>query len=209
MPVYGQVIGRFVTAQADSVDVGTDPDFLPLTGSITFTPNVSHIVDDESFPEPLIIVPVPITAVLDASGYLSTPGADGITAAYAGIYLVATNDPDLNPTDFQYIVTYSLKYAGIALPLPAHNIVLLAGTTVDLALVVPVADAPAMGVAAAEAAAAAAIEAANSAARVVIVNTGSEARPAGALVVIWVDLRVSPPGNPTNSTTNDIVLRPI
>lgn len=207
MPQFGEVIGRYVTAQVDGPDGDQLPELVPLQGTITFTLATTRVVETDV---PQIILSTPITAVLDSSGYLSTPVPGSLTdAAYPGIKLVATDSTDINPTGLQYRVEYKLTYNGVALTLAGHNMALPAGSVIDLALITPVEGAPVQGVPAAEASAAAAVAAANSAARVVIVTTGSEARPAGALVVIWVDLRVSPTGNPANSTTNDIVLRPI
>jgi len=160
MPGFGKVVGRFLTPVVDTDDPDTYPDLVPLNGRITFLLNVSRVVEATASPDPVVLASTPIVGILDEDGYLCTP--DAVNApAYQGLWLVATDDDDLNPTDMQYSVTYALTVGlnGPPAPLPTHNLAVLEGETVDLALVIPPDSAPPMGTAAAEAAAAIAVAA--------------------------------------------------
>lgn len=164
MPNFGKIIGQLQSAVVDGSDPDETPDLVPLTGTITFTPNTVKIVETDAVPNPYIIGSVPIVAILDAEGYISTPDANG-AAAYRGIWLIATDDPSLNPTAFQYQVSYSLTLGNMPIPIASHLIAVPGGDTVELALVIPPDAAPPIGTAAAEAAAASAAVSAASAAQ--------------------------------------------
>lgn len=208
MPDFGTVVGRLITFVVDSADPGAEPDPIPLEGEVTFTMNVIKVIEPNAAPVPVIIASTPIKAVLDSEGYICTPLANGNASSNRSITLVATDDPDMNPTGFTYTVSYALSLNGKTINLLPHSLALPAGATIDIATSIPPDNAPAVGTAQAEALAAMAVQAANSAARVVIVTDGDEPRPDGALMVIWLDLRSGTPPKPTNSTNNDIVIIP-
>ena len=157
---FGTVVWRAVSDITDREDVGADPDFIAPTGTVTFVASVSNLRDNTATPAPVTIIRDTITGVLDSEGYLCTALDDG-TAGARGVKLIATDDPDLNPTAWAYNVTYSLKGANQrSLTMTAHQIYVVTGEVVDLTLVGPVANATAIGVAQAEALAAIAAQAA-------------------------------------------------
>jgi hypothetical protein len=62
------------------------------------------------------MVKCPIIGVIDEQGYLCTPNLKLVSATYPlgapvyrGVELIATDDPDLNPLNPLYNVTYTLK----------------------------------------------------------------------------------------------------
>jgi hypothetical protein len=135
MPDFARVIGRFVTIVADSGDVGTEPDIVPLSGRVMFKLDQAKVVETNASPQPMVIVSTPIEGVLDSSGFLNTPDAEG-DPAYQGIWLLANNDPDVDPATTTYTVTYFLFNGATPMTLPPHSLSLAAGTTTDLALVI-------------------------------------------------------------------------
>lgn len=155
MPTFGKVIGKFVTPVVDSMDPDTYPDLVPLVGTITFLSVADRLIDPSASPDPVVMASTPIVAVLDANGYLSTPGPSN-TIQYKGMWLVASDDPELNPTNNQYVVTYSLSLEGKVVQLPSHRLFIAGGSTIDLGAVIPPAAVEPIGIAQAEAAAASA-----------------------------------------------------
>ena len=89
----GRVHGTVLQWLVDSGDPGVIPDVSPFsTATIKFTPSVKYVLHPSSGS---IIVPVP----------------DPITVGVAGdidVTLVATDDVDLNPTDFTYKVDITI-----------------------------------------------------------------------------------------------------
>lgn len=151
MPAFGQVVGRLVTLVVDTNDPDQNPDLVPLAGKVTFTLNVPR-VNELAIPQ--VIASTPLVAILDENGYLATPdGSSSDVVLYQGVNLPANNDPGLNPTDTQYTVSYSLTVKGTTtqVAIPNHLLVLPAGTTIDLATMIPPASAPPMSIAQAEA----------------------------------------------------------
>lgn len=159
MPDFGKVIGTFKTPIVDNSDPDSVPQIVALSGTISFMLNVARATDTNNISDPMVLVSTPITGVLNTSGELCTPLADG-SAGAEGLWLVATDDAELNPTGLEYTVTYNLQVpGGLLAAVPSHNIAVPQGSTVDLALVIPPVGAPPIGVAAAEAAAAIAVNA--------------------------------------------------
>jgi hypothetical protein len=117
---YGTVTGTFITAVADGIDVDLLPDAVPCTGKVIFTPTASKLLNITAVP-PVTIFPKAIEAVLDSNGAFS-------------VVLVATNDPDMNPTGWQYVVSFALS----GITVPAFNINVLMDMTIDLASASPV-----------------------------------------------------------------------
>lgn len=125
---FGTVTGRFLAIVADGpADSDTEPDLVPVTGQVRFTPSLAAGVADRA-----IVLPTPITADLDSQGYISLNGARGVT-------LVATDSTGINPSQFTYAVSFiDLRYEGIPLTYRSFSFELPAGTTVDLSEAAPV-----------------------------------------------------------------------
>lgn len=132
---YGTVVGQFLLAYADGLDVDVFPDGVPAKGSIFFRPSPIKLQDASASPNPVTILPAVVECVLDNEGYLL--GSDGTR----GVRLVATDDADLNPTDWTWTVEFRLTdQDDIPVPLPSFSIELPADTEVDLTVVSPVVD---------------------------------------------------------------------
>lgn len=155
---YGTVVWRAVMDVADGVDPGTDPDFVPPTGTVTFVASVSKVLDPGALPVPITVLRTPIIGVLDEEGYLCT--ADPVTRAplYRGVQLIATDDPDLNPLNFVYNVSYQLRDSNNkTMKYPeSHLLAVPTGSTQDLTNFIEPDDAQAIGIPQANALAAAA-----------------------------------------------------
>lgn len=129
---YGRVTGRFLAFVGDGpTDADEFPDPVPLTGDVVFTPSISaallHVLD----PEAAIAVARPITATLDADGYLTRNGV-------RGVYLIATDTVGITPSDFTYQANFSqLRQGGGTVPLPAFSFRLPGGSSIDLANTAP------------------------------------------------------------------------
>lgn len=150
MPTFGKVIGRFLTPVVDTADADTYPDLVPLVGTITFQSVADRLIDPAATPDATVLASTPIVGVLDSQGYLSTPGAGG-SVQYSGLWLIASDDPNINPTDNQYEVTYSLSLNNKVVPLPSHRIFVVGGSTINLGSIIPPAAAEPVGAAQAEA----------------------------------------------------------
>lgn len=148
MPAIGKVVGRLVTLVVDKDDPDQDPDLVPLAGKVTFQLNIARVTELNADPVPMIIASTPFEAVLDQWGYLSTPDASG-GVQYQGIRLPANDDPDLNPTETQYTVSYSLTVQGTntQVAIPSHSLFLPSNGQVDLATMLPPIAAPPMSLA--------------------------------------------------------------
>lgn len=142
---YSKVVGRFLGVVADSTDAGSAPDFIPLTGKITITPNVrGAILVNQAQPDPATVVPSSITATLDAEGYVTARGQRGVWITAPG--------PFTNPPDFNYTVTFTLRLQENPVQLPPFSFNAPASveedpsTWVDLTLVGRVAAAVGAGI---------------------------------------------------------------
>jgi hypothetical protein len=114
---HGTVTGKLLSAvQLPSSDA--DIDAVPLAGTVTFTLSVPRVIHAGSSS---IIVPGPVTVTLDGAGAFTTK-------------LIATNDPDLNPVGWTYLVSFALTGVTLA----SFSISLPADTTLDLSNVVSV-----------------------------------------------------------------------
>lgn len=125
---FGTFVGRFVQAVPDTTaDTDRDPDFLPMTGKITFTMNVPSIrVNSDN---PVTIVQRPIVATLDADGYIID------SAGARGVRLIAT-DAQTDPANFGWNISIQLDNAPAKIEL--LNIPLPGDSSVDLTQVIPV-----------------------------------------------------------------------
>jgi hypothetical protein len=125
---YGQVRWRAVTAGADGGDVDAEPDAIPVTGTVKFTPSAPVLLAPDA-DEPITVFPLTVTYTIDSDGILrDSQGRDLIT-------LVATDSADLTPTGWQWKATYNLN-GGISRG--SFSFDLPAGTVVDLTRVSPV-----------------------------------------------------------------------
>lgn len=111
---YGRVKGRFLAVVPDGPDVGSEPDFPPLSGNITFTLRASKILVANALPVPATVLPTRHVAQLDESGYLTWRGERFID--------LLASSPDTNPVDWSYTVTFDLRYEGKPLPITSFDI---------------------------------------------------------------------------------------
>lgn len=119
---------RLVQAVADDSDPGVEPQAIALAGAtVTFTASVSYCRNATTAP-PALIALAPVACTFDSTGQMIGP--DGSQ----GVRLVASDDPDLNPTGWTY--TARVKHpsiSGIVVTFVAPS-----GGQIDLATVVPV-----------------------------------------------------------------------
>lgn len=131
---YGKVVGRFLAAVADgTADVDLYPDGIPLTGNVIFTPSAAAVIVSGASPDPVTVLPAPIVTTLDSEGYISLNGQ-------RGVFLLATDTQETNPTNFTYKVSFSkLQYAGTnTVQYPSFDIAVPAGSLRDLSTISPV-----------------------------------------------------------------------
>jgi hypothetical protein len=130
---YGTVTGRFLLAYADSSDVDPQPDGEPAKGFVIFTPSPIKLLDATASPAPVTILPAPVVANLNADGYIEGYFGD------AGVRLVATDDPDINPEDWTWQVDFRLTDEdNTSISLPSFSFELPADEIIDLTTVSPV-----------------------------------------------------------------------
>lgn len=106
---HGTVTGRFI----DSTGV-------PIEGSVTFTPSPKRLLNATAEPSPVTILPQPVTVTLNDGTFTQS--------------LVASDDPDNNPTGWTYGVKFNFKSVSAA----GFDIEVPEGATVDLTTVSPV-----------------------------------------------------------------------
>jgi len=129
---YGQVKGRFVSFRADSVDDGSTPDEVPLTGRVTLTPTVPYMRWRNTNPPRLSALEPIVCQIVD--GDLKAP--DGL----GDVYVVATNQPDADPDTVQWTATFRFDNAPTQPTDTIFNVP--AGGVVDLAVVIPAEEQP-------------------------------------------------------------------
>lgn len=104
---YGQVVGQLLEAWGDGAINPGDADVLPdakaCTGTVRFTAKPTYIVDATATPNPVTFFPKVVTCKLDSNGYLLDPDGN------QGVYLVADDDPDLNPTGWTWNASFNLN----------------------------------------------------------------------------------------------------
>ena len=89
----GRIHGTVLQWLIDSGDPGVIPDVEPFSvATIKFVPSVTFVSHPSTG---TIFVPVPAPITLDIDGDLD-------------VTLIATDDPDLNPTDFTYTMTITI-----------------------------------------------------------------------------------------------------
>lgn len=121
---YGTVVGRFLYSTADGTDADRFPDLVPATGTVTFTPNTSYYKNTAM---PATFINTPIAGALDSQGYLvDSRGA-------RGVYLMATDNPDISPSDWTYKVTMTINGRQFT----PFDITVTGGDVIDLTTVMP------------------------------------------------------------------------
>ncbi|WP_280358103.1 hypothetical protein [Nocardia otitidiscaviarum] len=112
---YGKVVGRFLANVIDGPDLGDHPEFLPLTGTITFAADAPKVLVADAEPAPATYVQLPkhYECQLDEFGYLTWRGGRGVR-------LVAPNDAT-NPKDWTWRVSFDLSYDGERVPLESFS----------------------------------------------------------------------------------------
>lgn len=196
----GLVAGQFLASVIDGVDPDQEPDARPVQGFVTFTASVPYLPDPTASPNPATILHTALVAVLDADGYLCTPEEGSLTAAYRGVRMIATDDPDLSVQGWTWNATYKFTTAnGTALSIPTHSFALPSDAIVDLTTVVKVPSSTGIGTEQAEALAASATAAAIQSAQDAADAAQSAAAAAGAAAV--TDTNISALiGNPATDT---------
>lgn len=118
---FGWVAGRWVTSQGDTTsDTDRHPDYLPVTGQLTFTPILRHraVADSTDYPGGAAgIINTPVQASLNARGQLID--ADGL--------------PHVALATGRYHVTYDFGLTSW----PPHDIEVTAEHTIDEPLWIP------------------------------------------------------------------------
>lgn len=132
----GIINGEFWFVNEDSVDAGTDPDLMVVTGTVTFTASVPVI----RMPSKLAtIIPMKFDAEFNSSGLLVPKGQ-----TTPGIKLPATDSTLLSPLNYTWKVEFNLKEAstGFSVVVPSFSFSVPAGSTQDLTTLFPVDTSP-------------------------------------------------------------------
>ena len=96
---YGRVTGRLIRAVLDGSDGDESPDGVPIPGAtVTFRARVTHAKKASAEP-PVTIFLDPLVAATDENGVLVT------RLGQPGVWLVATDDPGMDPVIGSYTVT--------------------------------------------------------------------------------------------------------
>lgn len=131
---YGTVTARFVSYVGDGPDEDFLPDEVPLSGYITFTPNVSQMkFPSDDTPKTAVLQTI-VCPVIDGNLYSS-----GITEPTEetplGVTLLASSQPDAIPDRVQYNVSFNLK--NVRIQLSDLLVEVEADSTVDLTNILP------------------------------------------------------------------------
>lgn len=156
MPLITEwVRGQVFVGRIDGADPDQEPDLIPAQGTVTFSASPEYLPVLTGGPNPYIELPEDRVAVFGPEGYVSTPEEpDSKVAAYPGVRLEVSDDPDSSVQGWTWTATYHITNSKRALD--PHTFVLLAGHPVDLATVVQVPASDGLGTEQAEALAAAA-----------------------------------------------------
>lgn len=107
---YGKVVGRFLANVNDGSDIDDLPEFLPLTGTITFTADAPKVlVPGAQPPATYVQLPNHYECQLDAFGDLTWRGNPGVR-------LVAPSAAT-NPSQWTWRVSFDLSYDGERVPM--------------------------------------------------------------------------------------------
>ncbi len=123
------VRGRYGTWS--TVEGQSTPQFSPYVGmKVTFTPAYPFVTNAAATPSPLVIATAPRTFTTDSAGYMSDP----FDAGNRNCQIVASDDPDITPTGWKYLVTFqgpgATNFRPFRTPAPS-------GAVVDMAIITP------------------------------------------------------------------------
>lgn len=111
--------------------------YVPIVGmQIRFAPAYPFVTNTTAVPSPMVIATAPKTLQTDVEGYLCDP-EDGFTVAGVGVNrnakLVSSDDPDITPHDWPYLVTFhgpgATNFRAFRTPLMSDAIVDIAALT--------------------------------------------------------------------------------
>ena len=111
--------------------------YVPIVGmQVRFAPAYPFVTNTTAVPSPMVIATSPKTLQTDSEGYLSDP-EDGFTVAGVGVNrnakLVSSDDPDITPHDWPYLVTFhgpgATNFRAFRTPLQSEAIVDIATLT--------------------------------------------------------------------------------
>lgn len=96
---YGTIVGHFASIVGDTADAGVEPDFVPLSGTVTIAPvvRVARIAGATSY----------LTVQQDIVGKIVNGvllGPDGV----GPLTVLASDSPGISPSPMQYTATYQL-----------------------------------------------------------------------------------------------------
>ena len=128
----GTITATMLKAVVDGVDADLFPDGVPLTGQVTFSPEIGRrgysgellgggrlTVATSTPPQTIVVQPIPVA--LDPGGALS-------------VVLIATDNPDIAPTGWTWTVSFDLP----GVKVPPFSFEVHAGTTADLSTLAPI-----------------------------------------------------------------------
>lgn len=112
---FGKVVGRFLANISDGPDIDSLPEFLPLSGTVTFKAAPSKILVAEGEPDPATVVQLAehYVASLDEFGYLTWRGRPGV--------MLIAPDGNTNPTGWTWRVDFDLSYDGVRVPMASYS----------------------------------------------------------------------------------------
>ena len=109
---YGKVVGRFLGSVEDGIDFDDEPDLVPLSGTITFTPSVKKVLSVAG--DKVSIFPQPIKATLDSQGYLTHNFKRGVKLLAPTL--------DVNPHSWTWNVSFDLKQGSVKIQATSFDI---------------------------------------------------------------------------------------
>ncbi|CAM4499127.1 hypothetical protein NONI108955_36435 [Nocardia ninae] len=113
---YGKVVGRFLANVIDGADVEDLPEFLPLSGTVTFSADAPKVlVAGAQPPATYVQLPKHYECQLNKFGYLTWRGKPGVR-------LVAPNAAT-NPSQWTWRVSFDLSYDGDRVPMDSFSFV--------------------------------------------------------------------------------------
>lgn len=112
---FGKVVGRFLANISDGPDIDSLPEFLPLSGTVTFKAAPSKILVAEGEPDPATVVQLAehYVASLDEFGYLTWRNQRGV--------MLIAPDGNTNPTGWTWRVDFDLSYDGVRVPMAGYS----------------------------------------------------------------------------------------
>lgn len=113
---YGKVVGRFLANVIDGADVEDLPEFLPLSGTVTFSADAPKVlVAGAQPPATYVQLPKHYECQLNQFGFLTWRGKPGVR-------LVAPSAAT-NPSQWTWRVSFDLSYDGDRVPMASFSFV--------------------------------------------------------------------------------------